>query len=85
MAFVSHAVAMALSAVSSAAPPGEPASVRCRPAPYIVSERAVERPRKQTLALESRAEVAQNRNGRPCLLMRGEADRPSGLKIAALS
>jgi hypothetical protein len=85
MAFVTLALAAALTAAAPTAKPDEAPTVRCRPAPYIVAEKREDRPTKQTLALQARGYMSLDRNGRPCLLMRGEATPSRGQRIAALS
>ncbi|WP_337187438.1 hypothetical protein [Phenylobacterium sp.] len=69
MAFVPHLLVMAIGAGGPAAQAPEPGTVKCRPAPYMVSDRVASRPAKLTLAYGSpRAGTA--RGGQPCILMR---------------
>ncbi|ODT87756.1 hypothetical protein [Phenylobacterium sp. SCN 70-31] len=69
MTFVPHILAMALGAGGPAAQAPEPGTVKCRPAPYMVSDRAAERPAKLTLAYGP-ASGGTARSGQPCILMR---------------
>ncbi|MDZ4375543.1 MAG: hypothetical protein U1C74_29540, partial [Phenylobacterium sp.] len=49
MALVSHVLAMALGAGGAGGNEAEPATVRCRPAPYMVSDVGAAKPAKITL------------------------------------
>ena len=50
-------------------PEGERTPIRCRPAPFYVVDRNVERPKPERYVAGSRIPLPQQRRARPCLLM----------------